>query len=259
MAEPEPTPAVPGAPDGYVPDDPDTARRRLHLVVLAALAATAGWVDAVVFTTIVPTFVANQSGNVVLVGIGAGQGRWLDTAAAGLSIGGFAAGLALSTAYRDRRLAAGRQLEPLVVLGVETALLAALAGLAATGPGRVDAVDGRVLVTVAAGALAMGVQTTILRRVWGVQVSTTYTSGEVARLSEVEVAAADGTGPARDRRAVVVLTTGVVAYAVGAAGAAWMGGSVAPLLVPPAVTASVGVVLHLDHRRHPPMAADPGL
>lgn len=237
--------------DGYLQDDADDRARLVrHLVLLGLLAASAGWVDAAVFTAVTPTFVANQSGNVVLLGIAVGEGEWRHAAAAATSLAAFAAGLATAAAVRARRVAQGHEPRPLLVVAVEVAALAGLFALVAVDPEPARQVDLRVLAVLAVGAAAMGAQTTLLRRVWGVSVSTTYASGEVVQLSEAEAEAAVSVGDAQRRHHLtVVLATGVTSYATGAAGAAFLAGGARPLLVPPALLAAAAAVIVLDARQ----------
>jgi len=135
---------------------------------------------------------------------------------------------------------AGKPARPDLVLLVEAALLGAL--IVARYVTRDDSavvVDGLDYPVIAVGALAMGLQTIVIRRVGGVAVATTYESGAVARVGEETALAAERPGDAdqRGRHLGVAWVLGamVVSYAVGAAVASFVGRPTGWLLVPLAV------------------------
>src|SRR3954469_22982233 len=65
------------------------------LPLVTALAAVAGCLDAVSLSRITHTFVAFQTGNLVLVGLGIGRGDWSDAAPLAVAIVAFVLGSAL--------------------------------------------------------------------------------------------------------------------------------------------------------------------
>ena len=228
---------------------PDRTPLRItgSLVVAVALTAAAGFVDAHVYLHVVHVFVANMSGNLVLLGISLGDGQWSEVAAHLAAIVLFIAGVGLGTVVHDRRRASGRPLRPDLVLLGEAVLLVVVIGLrlveGTPDPVTVEAMDFPIL---AVGALAMGLQTVVIGRVGSVAVATTYESGAVARVGEE--AALAGREPRRDQRAehlrvVQVLGAVLLAYALGAAVAAAVGASAAWLLVPLAVVLITAAVL----------------
>jgi uncharacterized membrane protein YoaK (UPF0700 family) len=214
----------------------------------AVLAAVAGYTDAHLFLHVAEVFVANMSGNIVLLGMAAGELDGARVAGPTVAIAAFVAGMALATWVHDRTRRAGRPLRPDLLVALEIVLFGVLIALTvghtADIPGTVSA---RAYPILAAGGIAMGVQTAVLGRVGNVPVSTTYESGVIARLGEQSVLAT-ASDRAREERAtrariVGILSALVVAYAGGAAFAAALGSSTAWLLVPVGVLVAVAVLL----------------
>src|SRR5437870_13313127 len=65
------------------------------LPLVMGLAIVAGFLDAVSLARITHTFVAFQTGNLVLVGLGIGRGEWSDAAPPAVAIVAFVIGSAL--------------------------------------------------------------------------------------------------------------------------------------------------------------------
>lgn len=217
------------------------------LAVAVALAAAAGFVDAHLFVHVVQVFVANMSGNLVLLGLAVGDRRWSEVGLHLVALATFTAGIAAGTLVHDRRRATGRKLRPDLVLATEALLLVAVMGLRAIqGPTDVLVVEAMDVPVIALGALAMGLQNVVIGRVGKVAVTTTYESGSVARIGE-EAALGLRSREAERRShhvAVIrVLATIVAAYVAGAAAAAALGSSPALLLVPTAVVVMAAAVL----------------
>ena len=215
------------------------------LPVAGALAAVAGFLDAHLFARVAEVFVANMSGNVVLLGMGIGD---LDTQriiAPGTALVLFSVGMAGATALHERRLHRGHRLRPDLMVATEVVLLGLLAALLAMVDGE-DELGLLAYVAIGAGALAMGVQTSAIRRVGGVAVATTYESGSVVRLSEDAVLSRIGTDADERRRrsgVVRVLSVVVVGYCGGAAAAAALGTHAAVLAAPILVLAGCSIAL----------------
>ena len=92
-------------------------------------------------------------------------------------------------------------------------------------------------------ALAMGVQTEVIRHAAGVAVATTYETGALVRVGEVMTAPLRRGGEARYARELGVLASIVVAYVAGAAlGASALGEWRWPLVLPSAVIAALLVL-----------------
>ena len=167
VATPQPTPGVTNPVGGSEPSP-------VSLTVIAmALALVAGFVDAVGFLHVVNVFPANQSGNVAFLG---------------LSIGGASPtpgwGPPVTPAVgRWSSLRVGARRGAATLLGVELVLLTVVAVVfLAAGEHERFAATSRKSPPLAVAALAMGVQTDVIRSVAGVAVSTPYL-GHVAQVS----------------------------------------------------------------------------
>lgn len=218
------------------------------LPVAAGLAAVAGFLDAHIYVRVTDVFVANMSGNVVLLGIGAGELDARQVAAPAVALAGFSLGLALATLVHDRRIRAGKRLRPDLMVALEVAVLAVLAGLLGVFGGVDQQLGAFGYVVIGAAALAMGAQTAVIRRVGDTVVSTTYESGAVVRLSEdavLAVVAVEAAERARRRRVLGVVSIVVVGYCAGAAAAAAIGTSTLALLVPAAALVACAAALRV--------------
>ncbi|MBL8777616.1 MAG: DUF1275 domain-containing protein [Acidimicrobiales bacterium] len=216
------------------------------------LTAVAGCVDAIAYTRISGVFPANQSGNLILLGLVTGGAPGTPVGRTAAAIAAFALGV-MAAARSSGRLGRGR--DP-GLLAAELALLALAALLVGALPvdGAPSTVDGaRGIAALVVLGLAMGVQTEVIGRVVGVGVSTTFETGALTRLAEQL-----GRPGATDTRVVLVLALGVATYVAGAAA----GASIAahwslPLMVPVAALALLVAVHALRSRRTQPASADP--
>lgn len=184
--------------------------------VALTLAVVTGYVDAVGFTHMFDVFVANQSGNVILFGIGLGDADWESVWRPALSMGGFVTGVALGLLLA-RRCTVGRQAPAL--LGVESVALLVVAAGAGDLAGRTTPFEGATgVVLLAVSAFAMGIQTDVIRRVAQVSVATTYSSGTLMKIGdELAGVVVRSTLSPGARRTLVVMGGVVVAYVGGAA------------------------------------------
>src|SRR4051812_32661590 len=114
------------------------------LPLVVALASVAGFLDAISLARITHTFVAFQTGNLVLVGLGVGRGHWSDAAPPALAIVSYLAGSALVPvvvrgAAGVRRVIVIRLLGTTIgLLLVEAVLVVVVCGAGADhAPGRV--------------------------------------------------------------------------------------------------------------------------
>jgi uncharacterized membrane protein YoaK (UPF0700 family) len=148
------------------------ARRDLMLLLLAF--AGAG-VDAVSFLGFGRVFVANQTGNTIVLVVALVQGQ----AATGLRAAVSVVGFVLGTAVAELVMIGNQELRPWPS-AVSRALLIELGALGILGVGRYMSgprpVEGTVDLLVGLAALAMGVQSAAVLRL-GVGVATTYISG----------------------------------------------------------------------------------
>ena len=158
-----------GAPADATARDPVF---RAPVIVLALLAVTAGFADGYTLTRF-DVFVANQSGNVVRVGMGL-VGEYSAWDLALLSMLGFAVGGMLSWAVA--RVAGPRQWPVHVLRLVAVVLLVLVWWIAVVG---VDDSQERGRLSAFAGAMAMGVTATILTHVAGVRAQPAYQSANV--------------------------------------------------------------------------------
>ena len=153
--------------------------RRREVALAAGLSAVAGYVDAIGFLKLGGFFVSFMSGNSTRLGVGLATGQWATVRTALALIGLFVAGVVLG-ALAARRAGEGRRS---VVLALEAALLAASAGLFATG---FDVAG------VAAMVLAMGAENAVFQRNGDVGVGLTYMTGTLVKVGQRIAAALTG-------------------------------------------------------------------
>ena len=188
------------------------------LALVVALASVAGFLDAISLARITHTFVAFQTGNLVLVGLDVGRGNWSEVGSPALAIVAYLAGSALvPTVVRGAggvgRVIVVRLLGTTVgLLLVEAVLVAVVCGVApGDAPGRVL----RSVCTVLSG-LAMAFQTPVVRTVDGVSVSSTFSTGMLTRLGQAFGALPDVARRPRESAVARVLGSTVLAFLGGA-------------------------------------------
>jgi uncharacterized membrane protein YoaK (UPF0700 family) len=172
---------------------------RTDRALAAALAALAGFVDAVGFLGLGGFFVSFMSGNSTRLGVGMASEAAAAAVAAAL-VAAFVAGVALA-ALLSR--AAGRFSRP-AVLGLVAAALALAALLHQPG-----AVPGAFLLV----ALAMGAENMVFQRNGDVAFGLTYMTGTLVRIGQ-RLADALGGGPRWDWLPWAMLWAGLVAGGV---------------------------------------------
>ncbi len=228
----------------------EAAQAGLPLAPLAStvvLAAITGYVDAYAYQFLFGTFPANQSGNIVLLGIAIGQGEWTDMLTCLVAVLGFGVGVAAGVALGNRASSPAYPRTRWVLLIELVVLVAITVIIGVTGEGRAPMQGPGALALLAGAAFAMGVQTPVIVRTYGVPTPTTYMTGSVAHLAE-ELTDASQAGPSRElrrRRArhgalLAVVLAGYVAGA--AAGTAIGSGWNLALVVPSAVLGLLLVV-----------------
>ncbi|MDF7777663.1 DUF1275 family protein [Sphingomonas sp. AOB5] len=143
------------------------------------LAALAGFVDALAFTSLGGFFASFMSGNSTRLGVGLGSGRMGEAATAIALVMSFVAGVILASVIVR---AQPRRDKALVMAGV-TVLLAIAAVVASIAPGAL------VLLLL---AMAMGAENGILHRDGEVTVGLTYMTGALVRVGQRLTAALMG-------------------------------------------------------------------
>lgn len=210
------------------------ARRigRKFLIVLL-LAWVGGFVDAVGFMTLYKLFTAHMSGNSVEFGVAIGTGVWATVLQKGVPIAAFVIGVGIGTITNE--LSHRRKVRSTVAgpLAIEAALLAAYLAWSDTHLSPKGTVGSPTQAGYYVAALllvvAMGIQSSTLRRAGGERVQTTYVTEILTKLAEVLVAWAfwvmdrrsapesgSDTGERRRLRREVVVLGGVwLVYSVG--------------------------------------------
>ena len=229
-----------------------TTLRSPQVATAYVLTAVAGCVDAIAYTRITGVFPANQSGNLILLGLVAGGTPGAPVGRTAGAIAAFVVGVVIAARVGGRL---GRGRDP-SLLAAELALLALAALLCRSLPvdGVPSTIDGaRGIGALVALGLAMGVQTEIIGRVVGVGVSTTFETGALTRLAEQL-----GHPGTTDTRVVLVLALGVATYVAGAAAGASIAAHWSRPLTVPVVALAVLVAVHaLRPRRAQPASVDP--
>ncbi len=184
-----------------------TARHRDVLLIVLTL--TTGTLDAVTFVRLGKVFSSVITGNLALLGIAAGQESGSLALNAGLSLAGYAVGVAVASLIAGTPEQGQPTWPPHVTraLVAETAVLAAFSGeWLAAGADPADA--SRLALLILAGA-AMGMQSATIRRLG--QMSTTYlTSTLTAMITDLALRR-----PADGSRSTGILLAFVIGAAVG--------------------------------------------
>jgi uncharacterized membrane protein YoaK (UPF0700 family) len=142
------------------------------LPLAVALAATAGWVDAVGYLHFAHVFVSFMSGNSTILGIAVGQANWGQALSPLLAIAFFVLGSFIGSFLRG---SADAWRVPAILSFEATVLIVALAL-----PERA----GELAPALALLASAMGAQNAVMREVGGVRVSLTYVTGALVNLGQ---------------------------------------------------------------------------
>ncbi|MGZ6980199.1 MAG: YoaK family protein [Acidimicrobiia bacterium] len=154
------------------------------LALAASLAAVAGCVDALSLDRLTGTFVAFQSGNTVLMGLEIGKGNFEQALPLLAAVLTYVLGSALTPfVIRSGRGIAGARRR---LLGWASGLLALDAAivLIGFGPGSERPTGVLRYLGIVAATLAMAMQTPVVRRVQGVTVSSTFSSGMLVRFGQ---------------------------------------------------------------------------
>ena len=195
-------------PDDHADHPPDTPPSPSGLLVTAVvLAAVAGFLDAHLFLNVTEVFVANQSGNVVLLGMYVGEEQWAAAGGAAIALVAFGAGVI------------GATLDPPEAGRTSTATCGPTPSWAprpccswrsrscwrGPTPSHQSTPQPGHYPLLLVGGIAMGLQTVVLGRVGSISVATTYESGSVVRLGQEAVMVNRATSTQRRRHHLAVL------------------------------------------------------
>lgn len=150
---------------------------RLRDWLLMALAAIAGYTDAISYVALGQIFTANMTGSTVLLGLNLAQGNIRFAARAGTAMAGFFVGVTIGAAMIKRR-DSDNDMWPRSVtwaLAAEVALLALFSALGIL-VGTANA-HGIVYTLIGLAACAMGIQSIAVRSLGVVDITTTYITG----------------------------------------------------------------------------------
>jgi uncharacterized membrane protein YoaK (UPF0700 family) len=188
------------------------------LVLVVALAAVTGCLDAVSLARLTRTFVGFQTGNTVLVGLGIGRGELSAAAGPGLAVVAYLAGSALTPVIlRPGAPSPVAAMRRLLALAATLLLVNAVMVLISPGAGGPPPTGAVRYVSIVICGLAMACQTTVVRRVRGIAVSSTFSTGMLTRLGHSLGALRDPTLRAHEKVVSLVLGGTIVAFIVGAA------------------------------------------
>jgi len=186
-------------------------RERIDLLLLLALTFSTGIVDAVGFLGLGQVFIANMTGNVLILGMGIAGAGGLPVLGPVVALGGFCAGIAIAgAAYRGR--AKGWRVTTTVLLVAVGLVLLLGAGMLFGGLHRLEGWS--VAVTAILGG-AMGMQAGVARHIAVTDVTTVVvTSTLVALIFESTAAGGRVTRWARRVTAVALLLAGALVGAL---------------------------------------------
>lgn len=244
-----------GESRGWGGTSPATVRNAM----LIMLSLAAGCVDAVGYLGLGQIFVANMTGNTVLLGLALGQAEGQAALRAVVALAGFVVGVAAGAAI----VGPGRERSawsPAVTAALALELVALVAFAAGWFLAEAEPAGLAVYPLIALPSLAMGVQSAAVRRLGIPGVATTYITGTLTDLTEgaiarlrpaVYAAVSDDDSSMPSARGLVLpadvwLAYGAGAVIVGIMAVRWPSGV---LSVPVAVLALVVVIAVARFRR----------
>ncbi len=200
----------------------DSADRKRDLT-LWLLACAAGCIDAVSYLTLGHVFVANMTGNTVLLGIAAVELEPAATLRAVLSLAGFVGGTALGAWMLEHARSLRRGASVARVLLLQLALMVVAVQCWRAQDETLALAD----FLVALLSLAMGLQTVAARRLDRFGISTTFITGSITGLVSRAVAGMHGAWLGEPPPGTRTAGAGVLAvlwglYVAGAALGAWL-------------------------------------
>jgi uncharacterized membrane protein YoaK (UPF0700 family) len=178
---------------------------------LLTLTFSTGLIDAASFLGLGHVFSANMTGNVVLLGFGIAGAGGLPIVSPLIAAGTFAVGSGVGGSVGRRVQAPTRAF--VLVVAIETCLLAAGALVAAIANVRPNAASGDVIVGLL--ALAMGARNASVRRLAVADLSTTVLTMTLTGLTaDSRLAGGTGSGTPRRAAAICAMLAGAVAGAL---------------------------------------------
>ena len=206
--------------------NPSTADRLLP-VLLLALTAVTGFVDAVSYLALGRVFTANMTGNIVFLGFAMAKVPELSVARSGTALGAFVIGATLGGRLAARIRGGPRLRWASAGFAIEAILLLAAAALAAAGIGEPSSDPPRLYGLIVLTGLAMGVRNAVVRTVAEHDLTTTVLTLTITGIA-ADSTLAGGANPAWRRRGSSI----ALMFAGAAAGACLLRHSVAlPLAV----------------------------
>ncbi len=187
--------------------------------MVAGLAAVTGCLDAVSLARLTGTFVAFQTGNLVLGGLEFGRSNFGASAPPLVAVLAYLAGSALVPAVvrrgRPSGAAAARRLlgAAIGLLVVEVVLVGAGVGLEADAARPAGTLR---YLCIGVAAVAMALQTAVVRNVNGVSVSSTFSTGMLARLGQSLASWRDVAAGRNESHVARILGVTIVAFLIGA-------------------------------------------
>ena len=187
------------------------------LLLVVALAAVTGSLDAVSLARTTHTFVGFQTGNLVLAGLDVGRGEFAAAAGPGVAVLAFLIGTALTPTILAPGAPAPRTAARRL-LAIAAALLAVnvVVVLVGAGPGGAPPSGAVRYVSIVISACAMAAQTSVVRRVRGVSVSSTFSTGMLTRLGLSLGSRRDAAGRSHERVVTHVLGATILSFFAGA-------------------------------------------
>jgi uncharacterized membrane protein YoaK (UPF0700 family) len=156
-----------------------TSGPKLGRSTVLLFTGAAGSVDAITYLT-AHVFTANMTGNAVLLGIAAGQGKGIAAVASLVALIAFVAGVILGALAVDEGEAASARRAVRRAVWIETLILAFFAA-SALAP-RMLSERATALLMIISSGIAMGVQSAAVRRLKLPGIATTYITGTITAL-----------------------------------------------------------------------------
>jgi uncharacterized membrane protein YoaK (UPF0700 family) len=236
-------------------------RATVRDAMLVSLSLTAGCVDAIGFLALGHVFVANMTGNTVLLGLAIGQWEWGAALRAVTALAGFIGGVAAGATILHQDREAREAWPPIVTLALALELLVLIAFAVGWIRAVPEAVGEVTYLLILLSSLAMGVQSSAVRRLGIPGVATTYITGTLTNLTEEAIGRLRSAVPRQDSpssesggpsaRGLMLPADVWLAYGLGAvlAGAIvlrWPSFAALPSVI---ILAAVVVVATVRHRR----------